>query len=72
MINDMIYILNQKKNLKGSTKRFFLNFFCEVIYIKILKPHYLGGLQEEPLGTLSHEAKFQQDEIYEVFYSVRT
>jgi len=25
-----------------------------------------------PLGTLSHEAKFPQDDIYEVFYSVRT
>ena len=30
---------------------------------------FKGFCKGGPLGTLSHEAKFQQDEIYEVFYT---
>ena len=44
----------------------------KVIALKKIKKTFEGRYKGGPLGALSHEAKFQQDEIYEVFYSVRT
>jgi hypothetical protein len=53
-------------------KCFFFEKIYEVFYIIILKTYFLRGLQGGTLGLSFFEAKFQQDEIYEVFYSVRT
>jgi len=41
-------------------------------YIHTYIHHIHTSCKGGPLGALSHEVKFKQDAIYQVFYSVRT
>jgi hypothetical protein len=67
----VLYVINFKKRVLRARRSDFFKKNCVLQVFYILKTYFVRGLQEGTLGLVLYEAKFQQDGIYEVFYSVR-